>query len=163
VSGARDGASIDNGDTVAAPKVLESRTGVGLADQGLMDLLQSFQRQVASGLAVGAVFIGRGGPGAGATEGLSLADGLATRGSGLGHLPQKRPEGQTEGPGSLSRMRALVLLGQAPGRHPGLKAQLELVEGWAQGGAQAANLVAEAAKPSWKEGGCHRTVYILSY
>ena len=58
---------------------------------------------------------------------------------------------------------ALILLSQAPVQNPRVKEQFELVEGGAEGGAQALDLSSEAAGPFREVRCCHRTVFILSY
>src|SRR5438034_7518652 len=122
----RDRAAIDGESAVATPKIFGRDGGVGVPDQGLMDFLQALQRQNASGLAIGAVFIGWETVAFGAAESLGLADGFAARGPSLTDLPEEGPEDQTQIPASVAGMLPLILLGQAPAGNPGGKERFEL-------------------------------------
>jgi hypothetical protein len=56
-----DRGAIHDQDVMSAPQVFDGHTSLGLGAQILMNLLESFQRQAAPGLAVGAIAIGRQG------------------------------------------------------------------------------------------------------
>src|SRR3954468_7423928 len=112
-----------------------------------MDFLQALQGQSAAGLAVRAVFIGRQRLASEPSQRLSLANGLAARGSRVAYLPEEGPEDQTEVPTTGAGVWPLILLSQAPRGNPGSEEQLELVEGGSKGDAQAFGLAGKNAAP----------------
>ena len=74
-------------DVMSAPEVLGGQGLLGLSAQAIVDFLQALDRQAATGLAVGAIGVGRQGTAGILTESLSLADRLTAGSAGLGDLP----------------------------------------------------------------------------
>ena len=99
-----------------------------------MDLLKSLNRQGSPSLTVGAGFGRRGCLIGLKAPSLSLADGGATGGAGLGELPGGGPKSQAEGPSALSGMGTIVCLGEQMCWDPPVEERCQLVDGGGAGG-----------------------------
>jgi len=127
--GSRHGGAIDDVHPAALPEVSLAQRAFGLPDDATVNLIQTFQRQGAAGLAVRTGRIRWNWLALGQAQGLGLANGLSAGSARLGDLPTKRPKDQAQGPLALARMRSFVGLGQRARWQPGTKEGLELVEG----------------------------------
>jgi hypothetical protein len=150
--GCRHGGAIHGQDVVAAPQVLGRDSGIGLSHQVVVDLLQAFDRDNAPGLAVGAGFIRGAAASVDQAKRLGLANGFAARGPGLSDLPEESPKDQAQISATVTGVFLLVLLSQVPAGDKRGEERFELVEGGAEGRAQAVEVIGKGAGQGGKSG-----------
>lgn len=81
----------------------------------------------------------------------------------MGGLPEKGPEGELQGPETVSREVAFILLGESVCWDPAGSQKLELVEGILRQAEELLRMMFKIAGPGREERNRHKTVLILSY
>jgi hypothetical protein len=151
VSGAKRGA-VDDLNPSSTPEILGYDGLIGFANEVIVDVLKSLERQSGPSLAVGAVLGGRGcliglkGPG------LSLADSGAATGTCLSELPGGCPEDEAKGPAALPGVGTLIGLGEQVGWDPTVEERGQLMDGRGAGGLDGAELCVEEVGELGEEG-----------
>jgi hypothetical protein len=108
-----------------------------------VDVIQTFEGELAAGLAIGTGFVGGLRTFLELAEVAGLDNGLAAGSTSLGDLPQEGPEDQAKVPATVAGVGTFVLLGQTGVGNPRFKEGLELMEGGLGGRAEVLELLGE--------------------
>ena len=134
-----------------------------LLDELLVDLVQALDRQLGTRGAIGRILVARSGEPLGSAQGDGLTDGIPTGGAHLSHLPEKRPEGQPQGPLTRAGECVIRLLGEEGGEYPGRAKAFELMNRSVGGPVKAAVVAFEVIGPEGKIRRGHGTAHRLSH